>query len=174
MPYCPALGEKNCPFDSLFPFPTHKLISDVKTKQEIRMINTPFRSVGARSSKKDSRGPLRGCAPQEKRIQTHKEAVPRNVFLERHDTGGRNKHDTRLRRRGRHHRDGTTEPSGFLPTSFVLCCASWTFSMATLIGLCIRVKLLRSLPARFKATVRIASGTHSSEAAGVHSGFSLL
>ncbi|CAN0386701.1 unnamed protein product, partial [Ectocarpus sp. 8 AP-2014] len=39
-------------------------------------------------------------------------------------------------------------------------------SMATLIGLCIRVKLLRSLPARFKVTVRIAPGTHSSEEAG--------
>ncbi|CAM9636794.1 unnamed protein product [Ascophyllum nodosum] len=36
-------------------------------------------------------------------------------------------------------------------------------SMATLIGLCIRVKLLRSLPPRFKVTVRIAPGTHSSE-----------
>ncbi|CAM9869035.1 unnamed protein product, partial [Hapterophycus canaliculatus] len=36
---------------------------------------------------------------------------------------------------------------------------------ATLIGLCIRVKLLRSLPSRFKVKVRIAPGTHSSEAA---------
>ncbi|CAN0084779.1 unnamed protein product [Laminaria digitata] len=36
-------------------------------------------------------------------------------------------------------------------------------SMATLIGLCLRVKLLRSLPARFKVVVRIAPGTHSSE-----------
>jgi metal-sulfur cluster biosynthetic enzyme len=37
-------------------------------------------------------------------------------------------------------------------------------SMATLIGLCIRVKLLRSLPAdRFKVTVRIQPGTHQSE-----------
>ena len=35
--------------------------------------------------------------------------------------------------------------------------------MATLIGLCIRVKLLRSLPARFKVTVRIQPGTHASE-----------
>lgn len=41
-----------------------------------------------------------------------------------------------------------------------------TCSMATLIGLCVRVKLLRSLPSRFKVTVRIAPGTHSSEAAG--------
>lgn len=39
-------------------------------------------------------------------------------------------------------------------------------SMATLIGLCIRVKLLRSLPGsdRYKVTVRIEPGTHSSEA----------
>lgn len=39
-------------------------------------------------------------------------------------------------------------------------------SMATLIGLCVRVKLLRSLPSRFKVTVEIAPGTHSSEEAG--------
>lgn len=36
-------------------------------------------------------------------------------------------------------------------------------SMATLIGLSIRVKLLRSLPARFKVTVEITPGTHMSE-----------
>jgi metal-sulfur cluster biosynthetic enzyme len=38
-------------------------------------------------------------------------------------------------------------------------------SMATMIGLCIRVKLLRSLPSsgRFKVTVRIEPGTHNSE-----------
>jgi len=35
--------------------------------------------------------------------------------------------------------------------------------MATLIGLCIRVKLMRSLPSRFKVTVRINPGTHASE-----------
>ena len=38
-------------------------------------------------------------------------------------------------------------------------------SMATLIGLCIRVKLLRSLPSRFKVTVQIYPGTHQSEVA---------
>ena len=38
-------------------------------------------------------------------------------------------------------------------------------SMATLIGLCIRVKLSRCLPRRYKVSVRIAEGTHSSEAA---------
>lgn len=38
-------------------------------------------------------------------------------------------------------------------------------SMATLIGLSIRVKLLRSLPPRFKVTVEITPGTHSSEIA---------
>ncbi|KAF5288256.1 hypothetical protein FQA39_LY04024 [Lamprigera yunnana] len=36
-------------------------------------------------------------------------------------------------------------------------------SMATLIGLSIRVKLLRCLPPRFKVNVEINPGTHSSE-----------
>lgn len=36
-------------------------------------------------------------------------------------------------------------------------------SMATLIGLCIRVKLMRSLPKRFKVTVKISPGSHASE-----------
>ncbi|CRL08338.1 CLUMA_CG021394, isoform A [Clunio marinus] len=36
-------------------------------------------------------------------------------------------------------------------------------SMATLIGLSIRVKLLRALPPRFKISVEITPGTHSSE-----------
>ena len=36
-------------------------------------------------------------------------------------------------------------------------------SMATLIGLCLRVKLQRSLPSRFKVDVKIYPGTHSSE-----------
>jgi metal-sulfur cluster biosynthetic enzyme len=38
-------------------------------------------------------------------------------------------------------------------------------SMATLIGLCIRVKLLRTLPSRFKVDVVISPGTHVSETA---------
>lgn len=38
-------------------------------------------------------------------------------------------------------------------------------SMATLIGLSIRVKLLRSLPSRFRVSVRITPGTHASEEA---------
>jgi len=38
-------------------------------------------------------------------------------------------------------------------------------SMATLIGLSIRVKLLRSLPPRFKVDVAVTPGTHASEAA---------
>ncbi|RYG51209.1 DUF59 domain-containing protein [archaeon] len=38
-------------------------------------------------------------------------------------------------------------------------------TMATLIGLCIRVKLIRALPARFKVTVQVTPGTHSSEEA---------
>ncbi|ESQ28438.1 hypothetical protein EUTSA_v10019265mg [Eutrema salsugineum] len=38
-------------------------------------------------------------------------------------------------------------------------------SMATIIGLCVRVKLLRSLPARYKIDIRVAPGTHATEAA---------
>ncbi|XP_064466688.1 cytosolic iron-sulfur assembly component 2B-like [Ornithodoros turicata] len=38
-------------------------------------------------------------------------------------------------------------------------------SMATLIGLAIRVKLLRCLPPSFKVDVQITPGTHASEAA---------
>lgn len=38
-------------------------------------------------------------------------------------------------------------------------------SMATLIGLSIRVLLLRTLPARFKITVEITPGSHTSEVA---------
>ena len=38
-------------------------------------------------------------------------------------------------------------------------------SMATLIGLCIRVKLLRVLPQRLKVTIEIYPGTHQSEIA---------
>lgn len=36
-------------------------------------------------------------------------------------------------------------------------------SMATLIGLCIRVRLLRALPDRFKVDIRVRQGTHQSE-----------
>jgi len=35
--------------------------------------------------------------------------------------------------------------------------------MATLIGLCIRVRLLRTLPERFKVDILINEGTHQSE-----------
>jgi len=38
-------------------------------------------------------------------------------------------------------------------------------SMATLIGLCIRVKLLRALPSRFKVDIAVTPGGHASEAA---------
>ncbi|XP_074593861.1 MIP18 family protein galla-2 [Brevipalpus obovatus] len=38
-------------------------------------------------------------------------------------------------------------------------------SMATLIGLCIMVKLMRSLPSRFKIEVRLTKGSHSTEEA---------
>ncbi|XP_071516372.1 cytosolic iron-sulfur assembly component 2A [Panulirus ornatus] len=36
-------------------------------------------------------------------------------------------------------------------------------SLATLIGLCMRVKLIRSLPYPFKADISIAPGTHNTE-----------
>ncbi|KND01496.1 iron-sulfur cluster assembly protein CIA2 [Spizellomyces punctatus DAOM BR117] len=36
-------------------------------------------------------------------------------------------------------------------------------SMATLIGLCIRVRLLRSLPERYKVDIRVSEGSHQSE-----------
>jgi metal-sulfur cluster biosynthetic enzyme len=39
-------------------------------------------------------------------------------------------------------------------------------SMATLIGLCIRVRLLRSLPKKIKVDIRVTEGTHQSELAG--------
>ena len=35
--------------------------------------------------------------------------------------------------------------------------------MATLIGLCLRVKLIRSLPRRFKVHIAITPGAHASE-----------
>ncbi|XP_002276610.1 protein AE7 [Vitis vinifera] len=38
-------------------------------------------------------------------------------------------------------------------------------SMATVIGLCLRVKLLRSLPSRYKVDIKVAPGTHATEAA---------
>ncbi|TIB16009.1 hypothetical protein E3P89_00508 [Wallemia ichthyophaga] len=38
-------------------------------------------------------------------------------------------------------------------------------SMSTLIGLCLRVRLIRSLPPRFKVDVRVREGTHMQEAA---------
>ena len=38
-------------------------------------------------------------------------------------------------------------------------------SMATLIGLCIRVQLLRALPTRFKVEVRVSEGSHATEQA---------
>uniref|UniRef100_A0ACD5TZF3 Uncharacterized protein n=1 Tax=Avena sativa TaxID=4498 RepID=A0ACD5TZF3_AVESA len=38
-------------------------------------------------------------------------------------------------------------------------------SMATLIGLCLRVKLMRSLPPHYKVDIRVAPGSHATEAA---------
>eukprot|EP01126_Amoeba_proteus_P023019 TRINITY_DN2316_c0_g1_i1.p2 TRINITY_DN2316_c0_g1~~TRINITY_DN2316_c0_g1_i1.p2 ORF type:complete len:132 (-),score=24.07 TRINITY_DN2316_c0_g1_i1:264-659(-) len=40
-------------------------------------------------------------------------------------------------------------------------------SMATLIGLCLRVKLLRSLPDCYKVDVEITPGTHNAEDSGI-------
>ncbi|PHT46610.1 MIP18 family protein [Capsicum baccatum] len=48
-------------------------------------------------------------------------------------------------------------------------------SMATLIGLCLRVKLMRCLPSRYKVDIRVAPGTHATEASAVTQlGFSHL
>ncbi|CAM0953744.1 unnamed protein product [Alopecurus aequalis] len=38
-------------------------------------------------------------------------------------------------------------------------------SMATIIGLCLRVKLMRSLPPHYKVDIRVAPGSHATEAA---------
>ncbi|KAI4297012.1 hypothetical protein L6164_036924 [Bauhinia variegata] len=38
-------------------------------------------------------------------------------------------------------------------------------SMATIIGLCLRVKLMRSLPSRYKVDIKVAPGSHATEAA---------
>nr|XP_009399425.1 PREDICTED: protein AE7 [Musa acuminata subsp. malaccensis] len=38
-------------------------------------------------------------------------------------------------------------------------------SLATTIGLCLHVKLMRSLPSRYKVDIRVAPGTHATEAA---------
>ncbi|XP_027085024.2 protein AE7-like [Coffea arabica] len=38
-------------------------------------------------------------------------------------------------------------------------------SLAAVIGLCLRVKLMRCLPSRFKVDIRVAPGTHATEAA---------
>lgn len=38
-------------------------------------------------------------------------------------------------------------------------------SMATIIGLCLRVKLMKSLPSRYKVDIKLAPGSHLSEAA---------
>ncbi|KAI3961594.1 hypothetical protein MKW92_032788 [Papaver armeniacum] len=37
--------------------------------------------------------------------------------------------------------------------------------MVSTIGLCLRVKLMRSLPSRYKVDIRVAPGTHAHEAA---------
>ncbi|GAB4857896.1 Protein ae7 [Ancistrocladus abbreviatus] len=38
-------------------------------------------------------------------------------------------------------------------------------SLVSVIGLCLRVKLMHSLPSRYKVDIRIAPGTHATEAA---------
>ena len=52
--------------------------------------------------------------------------------------------------------DGNTIKINFTPT--IPHC-----SMATLIGLCIRVQLLRSISSKFKVDIHITPGTHQSE-----------
>ncbi|CAI9265596.1 unnamed protein product [Lactuca saligna] len=47
-------------------------------------------------------------------------------------------------------------------------------SMATVIGLCLRVKLMRSLPSRFKVDIKVAPGTHATEEAGLNSLLNLI
>ena len=64
----------------------------------------------------------------------------------------------------------TSDPHSALHSSHLLGSVTFTptvehCSMATLIGLCIRVKLLRVLPPRFKVDVCLAPGSHDSEAA---------
>lgn len=64
--------------------------------------------------------------------------------------------------------DGESTSSGRPPQSMVNVRFTPTIphcSMATLIGLCLRVKLLRSLPSRFKISVQIEPGAHASEKA---------
>ncbi|MCL7037482.1 hypothetical protein MKW94_022682, partial [Papaver nudicaule] len=39
--------------------------------------------------------------------------------------------------------------------------------MVTVIGLCLRIKLTRSLPSRYKVDIRVTPGTHANEAAGI-------
>ena len=50
-----------------------------------------------------------------------------------------------------------------LPTTQIISPTIPHCSMATLIGLSCRVKLLRSLPPHFKVTIQIQPGTHASE-----------
>ncbi|XP_028072112.1 protein AE7-like isoform X2 [Camellia sinensis] len=45
--------------------------------------------------------------------------------------------------------------------------------MATVIGLCLRVQLMRSLPLHYKVDIRVAPGTHATEAAGFSLSLSL-
>ncbi|CAD5187680.1 unnamed protein product [Musa acuminata subsp. malaccensis] len=59
--------------------------------------------------------------------------------------------------------------SCFLRIIYFLCRVTFTptiehCSMATLIGLCLRVKLMRSLPSRYKVDIRVAPGRHATEA----------
>ena len=46
--------------------------------------------------------------------------------------------------------------------------------MATLIGLSIRVKLLRSIPNRFKVDIKVTPGSHASEEAGIDNYLTLI
>jgi metal-sulfur cluster biosynthetic enzyme len=60
----------------------------------------------------------------------------------------------------------TVKDDPTLPMSSVLVEITPTIphcSMATLIGLCIRVRLERALPQRFRVDIRVRPGTHQSE-----------
>lgn len=58
----------------------------------------------------------------------------------------------------------TTNPQNGLNTVHVLLTPTIPHcSMATLIGLCVRVRLNRSLPARYRVDIKLKQGTHQSE-----------
>ena len=49
---------------------------------------------------------------------------------------------------------------------FYICCSELVADCSHLAGLSLRVRLLRSLPERFKVDIKVKEGTHQSENAG--------